>query len=82
MGGQRLTKQGVTGGDLPLWSEGAVEWASAMSPARAEAVGLRHRPLAEIVRDTAAWATGEVIIDGVGRSSDREADLLARWHAS
>jgi 2'-hydroxyisoflavone reductase len=76
-----LTEQGVTGQDLPLWSEGTVEWASAMSPARAEAAGLRHRPLAEVVRDTAAWATDDVLVDGVGLTAAREAELLARWHA-
>jgi len=77
-----LTGQGVTGADLPLWSEGVVEWASAMSPARAEAAGLRHRPLSETVRDTAAWATDDLLVDGVGLTPDREAELLARWTRS
>jgi 2'-hydroxyisoflavone reductase len=74
-----LTKQGVTGADLPLWNEGVVEWQSAMSPARAEAAGLVHRPLAEIVRDTAAWATDDDLVDGVGLKPALEAELLARW---
>jgi hypothetical protein len=52
-----------------------------MSPARAEAAGLRHRPLSEIVGDTAAWSAEEAFIDGVGLGADREAELLARWHA-
>ena len=78
---QWLVDQGVTGQDLPLWSEGTVEWASAMSPARAEAAGLRHRPLSEIVKDTAAWATDDLLRDGVGLTADREAELLERWHA-
>jgi 2'-hydroxyisoflavone reductase len=77
--GEWLTEQGVTGADLPLWSEGVVEWQSAMSPARAEAAGLRHRPLAAIVRDTAAWATDDRLVDGVGLSPALEAELLARW---
>jgi 2'-hydroxyisoflavone reductase len=76
-----LLEQGVTGEDLPLWSEGTVEWASAMSPARAEAAGLRHRPLGEVVQDTAAWATDERLVDGVGLTAAREAELLNRWHA-
>jgi len=76
-----LTGQGVSGRDLPLWSEGTVEWASAMSPARAESAGLRHRPMAEIVRDTATWATNERLVDGVGLTAAREAELLNRWHA-
>jgi 2'-hydroxyisoflavone reductase len=79
---QWLTGQGVTGEDLPLWSEGAVEWASAMSPARAEAAGLRHRPLSEIVRDTAAWATDDLLVDGVGLTAARETELLAGWKES
>jgi 2'-hydroxyisoflavone reductase len=74
-----LTEQGVTGADLPLWSEGVVEWQSAMSPARAEEAGLRHRPLAEIVRDTSAWATDDRLVDGVGLTSALEAELLSRW---
>jgi 2'-hydroxyisoflavone reductase len=76
---QWLTEQGVTGADLPLWSEGVVDWASAMSPARAEAAGLRHRPLSESVRDTYAWATDDRLGDGVGLTTAREAELLARW---
>lgn len=79
--GQWLTGQGVTGADLPLWSEGVTEWQSAMSPARAEAAGLRHRPLAETVRDTAAWASEHRRPDGVGLTAEREAELLARWTA-
>ena len=77
--GEWLTEQGVTGADLPLWSEGVVDWQSAMSPARAERAGLRHRPLSEIVRDTAAWATDDHLVDGVGLTAAREAELLARW---
>ncbi len=72
-----LTEQGVTGADFPLWSEGAVDWQSAMSPARAEAAGLGHRPLSETVRDTAAWATDDRLVDGVGLTSARETELLA-----
>ena len=74
-----LTQQGVTGADLPLWSEGNVDWISALSPARAEAAGLRHRPLSEIVRDAAAWATDDRLADGVGLSAAREAEQLTGW---
>jgi 2'-hydroxyisoflavone reductase len=77
-----LTEQGVTGADLPLWSEGVVDWESAMSPARAEAAGLRHRPLSETVRDTAAWATDDRLPAAVGLSPARETELLARWARS
>jgi 2'-hydroxyisoflavone reductase len=74
-----LTQQGVTGADLPLWSGGEMDWQSALSPARAEAAGLRHRPLSETVRDTAAWATDDHLADGVGLTPAREAELLAGW---
>jgi 2'-hydroxyisoflavone reductase len=77
-----LTERGVTGADIPLWSEGVVDWQSAMSPSRAEAAGLRHRPLSETVRDTAAWATDDHLVDGVGLSSAREVELLAGWTRS
>jgi 2'-hydroxyisoflavone reductase len=77
-----LAEQGVTGADLPLWSEGVIEWQSAVSPARAEAVGLQHRPLFETVRDTAAWATDECLVDGVGLTAVREAELLRSWAQS
>ena len=77
--GEWLTEQGVTGADLPLWSEGVVDWQSAMSPARAEQAGLRHRPLSETVRDTAAWATDDRLVDGVGLTATREAELLAAY---
>ncbi len=77
-----LTEQGVTGADLPLWSEGVVEWQSAVSPARAEAAGLRHRPLSETVQDTAAWATDDALVDGVGLTAAREAELLESWAQS
>lgn len=80
--GSWLTEQGVTGADLPLWSEGVVDWASAVSPARAEGAGLRHRPLSETVRDTAAWATDDHLVDGVGLTTAREAELLKRWTRS
>jgi len=80
--GKWLAEQGVTGADLPLWSEGVVDWQSAMSPARAEAAGLRHRPLPEIVRDTAAWVTDDLLRDGVGLTAAREAELLERWKGS
>jgi 2'-hydroxyisoflavone reductase len=77
-----LSEQGVTGADLPLWSEGVVDWESAMSPARAEAAGLRHRPLSETVAATAAWATDDSLVDGVGLTAARESELLALWDGS
>ena len=80
--GAWLTEQGVTGAELPLWSEGVVEWQSAVSPARAEGAGLQHRPLSETVQATAAWATDESLVDGVGLTEAREAELLDSWATS
>lgn len=77
-----LAEQGVSGADLPLWSEGGVDWQLAVSPARAEAAGLRHRPLSETVQDTAAWATADCLVNGVGLPADREEELLTRWAGS
>jgi 2'-hydroxyisoflavone reductase len=74
-----LVEQGVTGADIPFWTEGGMEWALAVSQDRAEAAGLRHRPLADTIRDTAAWATDSVLVEGVGLTPDRESELLARW---
>lgn len=80
--GPWLVEQGVTSQELPLWSEGVAEWQSAMSPARAEAAGLRHRPAEEVVRDTAGWVTDDRLVAGVGLGADREAELLDRWRAA
>jgi 2'-hydroxyisoflavone reductase len=79
--GSWLREQAVTVADLPLWSEGVPDWQCAMSPTRAEAAGLRHRPLPETVRDTAAWATDDHLVAGVGLTADAEAALLARWRS-
>jgi 2'-hydroxyisoflavone reductase len=79
--GAWLREQGVTGADLPLWSEGVPDWQCAMSPARAEAAGLRHRQQSETVRDTAAWVTDDHLVKGVGLPADAEAALLSRWRS-
>jgi 2'-hydroxyisoflavone reductase len=78
---QWLLDQGENGRSLPLWSEGAPEWLMALDPSAAYATGLAPRPLAESVRDTAAWARGrdDVLRDECGISPEREADLLSRW---
>jgi 2'-hydroxyisoflavone reductase len=83
--GDWLVEQGVDGAQLPLWSEGSPELALAMGTARAEATGLTHRPFAEVVRDTLAWA--EAFLDQatqpqVGLSPEREQELLAAWSAT
>jgi 2'-hydroxyisoflavone reductase len=83
--GEYLVEQGLDGAQLPLWSEGGHEYALAMSPAAAEAAGLTHRPMAEVVRDTLAWAQAhpeQATNAGQGISPEREQELLSGWAAS
>ncbi len=83
--GDWLVEQGVDGAQLPLWSEGTPELALAMGTARAEATGLTHRPFAEIVRDTLAWAEAhpdQATNARVGLSPEREQELLTAWSAT
>jgi 2'-hydroxyisoflavone reductase len=83
--GAWLVEQGVDGLQLPLWTEGGPEWSLAMGTQRAEAAGLTHRPFAEIVRDTLAWAEAnpdQSTNDQWGMAPEREQELLDAWHAS
>lgn len=79
--GSWLAEQGVSGQELPLWSEGQDEWTLAGSNARALATGLTPRPLTETVADTLAWIelTGAEPAPGAGLPRDLEAELLAAW---
>ena len=80
--GDWLVEQGVDGMQLPLWSEGSPEFALAMSSARAEAAGLTHRPFADVVRDTLAWATAhpdQATNPRTGLAPEREQELLDAW---
>jgi 2'-hydroxyisoflavone reductase len=80
--GDWLVEQGVDGQQLPLWTEGGVEWSLAMGTSRAEAAGLTHRPFAETVRDTLAWAQADPdrsTSPHWGLPSEREQELLAAW---
>lgn len=45
------------------------------------AAGLRPRPVAETARDTLAWVRAEPGAAVSGITRDREAELLAAWHA-
>ena len=78
-----LLAEGLDDGALPLWSAddpGVLSMAA--DPARATGTGLRPRPLAETVRDTWAWIQTQAERPSQpGLPADREADLLARWHA-
>ncbi|MBK8097659.1 MAG: NAD-dependent epimerase/dehydratase family protein [Planctomycetes bacterium] len=53
------------------------------SNARAIATGLKFRPIAETIRDTAAWVqSGRGDREwGAGMKAEREAELLAKWQA-
>ncbi len=79
--GDWLVEHGVDGTLLPMWSEGSPELSLAMSPARAQAAGLTHRPLPDTARDTLAWARDHLDRatnpDAMGREQER--DLLAEW---
>ncbi len=64
--------------DIPLWIPAADEaWRDfqLVDVSRALAAGLTFRPLAETVRDVPEW-TGKA-----GLAPEREAELLAAWHA-
>ncbi|MGA8247631.1 MAG: hypothetical protein WB797_12055, partial [Nocardioides sp.] len=83
--GDWLVDQGVDGAQLPLWSEGSPELALAMGTSRAEATGLTHRPFADVVRDTLAWAGAhpdQATNPHLGLTPEREEELLAAWAAA
>lgn len=68
--------------DLPFWQIPEEEAFFALSNRRAVEAGLTLRPLAETARDVAAWEgayhPGKRV---AGLSPEREAELLAAWHA-
>jgi 2'-hydroxyisoflavone reductase len=83
--GDWLVEQGVDGMQLPLWTEGGAEWSLAMSTARAEEAGLTHRPFADVVRDTLAWAQAhpdQATNERWGLAPDREQELLTAWQSA
>ena len=63
--------------ELPLWLVDP-DWAglTAADVSRAVAAGLAFRPVAE----TLEGAAGAPLVDGVGLTAEREAELLAAWH--
>jgi 2'-hydroxyisoflavone reductase len=74
-----LLAEGLDGGIIPLWSEGAYEQVLALDGSAALRTGLTPRPLADTIRDTRDWmATAEWGRDGSGLDPDREAELLYR----
>ncbi len=67
--------------ELPLWVDTHdPDWGALMrvDTSRADAAGLRHRPLTDTVRGALEDAG---LVDGVGLTAEREAALLAAWRA-
>lgn len=80
--GDWLVEHGVDGAQLPLWSGGSPDHGLAMGTGRAEAAGLTHRPFADVVRDTLAWAQDhpdQATRPGLGLTPEREHALLVAW---
>jgi 2'-hydroxyisoflavone reductase len=80
-----LEAQGVAPwGDMPCWIPAHPVMNVRLE--RALAAGLTFRPLAETVRDTLAWHASQPEERRsnirAGLSSEREAEVLAAWHAS
>ena len=83
-----LEAQGVSAWqDMPAWIAPRGEYAGfgRRSTARAQAAGLRYRPLDTTVRDTLAYWRGlpeeRRAKPKAGLSPQREAEVLAAWHA-
>ena len=83
---EALEEQGVEPwagpGSLPLWLPRPLyDGMASHDPTPSYAAGLVSRPVAETARDTLAWlrATPDAVVTGMSR--DREAAVLAAWHA-
>lgn len=70
--------------DLPLWVPAEFAGYGTFNIDKALASGIAYRPLADTVRDTLAWhdTRPEDHEWRAGLSAEREAKLLAGWHAS
>ena len=78
-----LTERGVTPAMLPMWGgSDDPEFGLAMDPARADAAGLRSRPLGETAADTLRWSA-DPSSGWAGRGGHldptREQELLSEW---
>lgn len=69
--------------ELPLWLPPSHPDRSlmAISSSRAQAAGLRFRPLADTVRDSLAWRREHPGWSSVWLDQDREKTLLGRWRS-
>lgn len=76
-----LIERGIdVGSGFPLWEDGTEASLMRCDPTRSLAAGLRLRPLAETVRDTAAWDRERGLPPlRVGIDAAREAELLEAW---
>jgi 2'-hydroxyisoflavone reductase len=68
--------------ELPVWVPSESAGIHQVDIRRAVGCGLQNRPLAATLADTAAWAAGVPAQAGTGLAAEREASLLAAWHAS
>jgi 2'-hydroxyisoflavone reductase len=68
--------------ELPLYAGDDGRGLNEVCLARAHAAGLRLRPLGETCLDTARWAGGAPLPDGVGLAAGREAELLRAWESA
>jgi nucleoside-diphosphate-sugar epimerase len=77
-----LVENGVIAWEsMPCWTPKAKN--GHVSNRKAVAAGMKFRPIAETIRDTAAWAAAERKDAPwkTGLSPEREAELLAKWRA-
>jgi 2'-hydroxyisoflavone reductase len=79
-----LLAAGEDDASIPLWPAGDPAGSfEAADPARAYQAGLAPRPLAQTIRETLDHERARPTPSrpGVGLTAEREAELLARWHA-
>jgi 2'-hydroxyisoflavone reductase len=88
-----LERQVIAFTEMPLWVPRAIEGMLAVNVDKALAAGLSFRPLADTIRETWLWHEGLGAdaddresrlyrVEGkAGLTPDREARLLAEWHA-
>lgn len=72
-----LLEHGVTTQDVPLWFPGGDGW-SRVENARALTAGLTLRPIEATIRGAREQAAP---VERIGLTEEREAELLAAWHA-
>ena len=79
-GSDFLDRHGVAPwSELPLYAGEEGRGLNEVCLARALSAGLQLRPLGETCLDTARWAGGAPLPDGVGLAAGREAELLRGW---